>query len=138
MRAPSNRVRWRRLAAAAAAGVVAATVLMATPASANTNFNRVCEVTEACIYDGVNATSWLWDFEGTDTNLSNNWHPGGGPRVDSNNMSLWGRGGSCWAVWGPNTGTSQPWVYFAPPGAASWFNMLPEDYDTLSSQFWWC
>ena len=78
----SSRVRWARTVAAVAlisGGVLFGTTL---PASANTNFNNSCESSEACVWDGDYNEGWLWDYEGTDTNFSNNYYSNGGPRLN--------------------------------------------------------
>lgn len=88
------------------------------------------------MYFGADRTSYTWDFEGTDTNFSNNWYPGGGPNINDNGRSYWGRGGSCWAVFGNNFGgpgnhTVELWF---PPNSAYYVNGPA----IMSSLFWSC
>jgi hypothetical protein len=140
LRKVSSTVRWT--SAAAVTGIASSAILfgIATPALANTNFNGTCEVSEACIWEGDIWEHAGWDYEGTDTNLSNNYYPTTGDRVDNNSGGLVNRGSSCTAVWGNNYGSpsnSTVVIRIVRGGASR--SLIGTSYrNIVSSQSWSC
>nr|WP_296067585.1 hypothetical protein [uncultured Actinoplanes sp.] len=135
----SSTVRWT--AAAAATGLVSSAILfgITTPAMANTNFNGTCESSEACIWEGDVYEHAGWDYEGTDTNLSNNYYPRTGDKVDNNSGGLLNLGTSCTAVFGNNYGSpsnSTVVIRIARGGSRS---LIGTSYrNIISSMSWSC
>jgi len=132
----SSTVRWT-----AAAGFVSSAILfgISTPALANTNFNGNCQSSEACIWEGDVYEHAAWDYEGTDTNLSNNYYPTTGDLVDNNSGGLLNMGNSCTAVFGNNYGSvsnSTKVVRLAVGGSKSLINTTY--YHVMSSMSWTC
>ena len=130
-------MRWAR--GAVAAGIVSGAVLFVTssPASANTNFNASCESSEACVWDGDIYEGWLWDYESTDTNFTNNYYPKGGPLLDNTGTGFENRGLSCTAVFGQNVGgpSSQGWTIRLARGAT--YEAYWTYKNNAASSLWW-
>ncbi|BCJ47110.1 hypothetical protein GCM10010168_83310 [Actinoplanes ianthinogenes] len=139
----SLTVRWARGVAAAA--LVSGAVLFGTamPASANVNFNGTCEASEACVFDWDYFEGPRWDYEGTDTNFSNNYYPdttkyGAGPPLNDSAEGLHNFGLSCTAVFGQNAGgaSASGWKVRHLPGKG---DGLPADRENrVSSLYWEC
>ncbi|MEV4348435.1 hypothetical protein AB0J83_28610 [Actinoplanes sp. NPDC049596] len=132
------RSRWSRAVAAVALGSGAMLFATSAPASANTNFNENCESSEACVWDWDFHEGPLWDYEGTDTNFSNNYYPNGGPRLNDSGEGFENLGTSCVAVFGQNAGgaSASGWkMRLAARGgqysSAAWAN-------AASSLYWDC
>lgn len=136
----SSGVRWTR--AVAATGFVSGAILfgVASPAlAAQTNFNNECELSEACIWEGDIFEHAVWDYEGTDTNLTNNYYPSTGDKVDNNSGGLQNHGRSCVAVFGNNTGSpSRSTRVFRLAVNATKSIQNTSDEDTISSMSWSC
>ncbi|MBW6438589.1 hypothetical protein KZ829_33170 [Actinoplanes hulinensis] len=134
----SSTARWVR--AVAVTGLASSAVLFATsmPASANTNFNGTCEPSESCIWQGDIWEIAGWDYEGTDTNLSNNYYPRTGALVDNNSRGLTSRGSSCTAAWGNNYGSisnSTKVIKIVPGGVGR--TLIDTTYDRVMSTHTW-
>jgi hypothetical protein len=137
----TSMARWAR--AAGTVTFVAGGVLfgIAGPAAANTNFNGVCESSEACIWDlDYYEGQWMWDYEGTDTNFTNNYYPqSGGPRLNDTATAIENRGTSCTAVFGQNIGgaSAQGWTIRVARNTV-WDGFYDYRNNGASSLWWSC
>ncbi|MBB2946628.1 hypothetical protein FB565_006396 [Actinoplanes lutulentus] len=137
----TSRTRW--LGTLAVTGFAATAVLFGTavPASAaNTNFDGDCETSESCIWQGDIYEVAAWDYESTDSNLSNNYYKKTGAKVNDNSGGVMSFGSSCTAAWGNNSGSlsnSTKTVKIAVGGQAK--TLLRTVYeDVISSHHWQC
>ncbi|GGN74634.1 hypothetical protein GCM10010112_44980 [Actinoplanes lobatus] len=130
----------RLVRAVAVTGLASSAALFATstPASANTNFNGTCESSESCIWQGDIWETAGWDYEGTDTDLRNNYYPRTGAVVNDNSRGLTTMGTSCTAVWGNNPGTiaNSTKVVRITPGSPG-RSLIGTTYDRVMSTHTW-
>lgn len=135
-----SRVRWTRGIAAVA--FVSGGVLIGTslPASANTNFNGSCESSEACIWDGDYNEGPLWDYEGTDTNFTNNTYARSSRALNNTGTGFENKGTSCTAVVGENVGgaSAQGWTLRLARGAQVSLYRDSARNNEASSLWWSC
>ena len=133
----SKVARWSR--AVAAAGLVTGGILFATssPASANSNFNGSCESAEACFWNGSIYEGTPWDYEGTDTNFTNNYYPKSGPKLDNSAAGINNNGTSCTAAVGQNVGgaSAQGWIIRLGRGGTA--DLYYSTKNNQASSLWW-
>jgi hypothetical protein len=135
-------LRWAGATASVTLASGAVLFGLASPASANTNFNAKCESSEACVYNWDYHEGHKWDYEGTDTNFTNNYYPdttqyGEGPRLDNSAAAFDNYGTGCSAVFGQNVGgrSSQGWIIKLPVGGQS--SVVNNSKNNQASSLWW-
>lgn len=134
----SSKLRWAR--AVGVVGIVPGAIMfgVAAPASANTNFNGDCESSEACVWRRSYNESVPWDYEGTDTNFSNNYYPRSGPNLNNTMDSAENKGTGCTAVFGENVGgqSAQGWTIRLGRGSV-WSGYPNDSRVNEASSLWW-